>query len=175
MRNSGCVPGHSSSAAFHQSRGRGALLLVSVSPYAHLLEQTTGRLPTGSNTHTHYHIRTHATSRRLVGEWARNMRKRTGQRVIAPTVTWPQAHIHAVRHRCGTSAQSHRKHRTTHSSCSSLGDIHNFLTVILLWSLHLFTRRNTSRGASLYTGEECNTVVWEPCTILYCIITLCDN
>lgn len=53
MRNSGCVPGHSSSAAFHQSRGRGALLLVSVSPYAHLLEQTTGRLPTGSNTHTH--------------------------------------------------------------------------------------------------------------------------
>lgn len=50
MRNGGCVPGHSISAAFHQSRGRegcgvggaGAPLLVSVSPYAHLREQTTG-------------------------------------------------------------------------------------------------------------------------------------
>lgn len=46
MRNGGCVSGHSIRAAFHQ-RGPAA-----GSPHVDLLEQTTGRLPSGTHTHT---------------------------------------------------------------------------------------------------------------------------
>lgn len=49
MRNGGCVAGHSIHAAFHH-RGPAA-----VSPHVYLLEQTTGRLPTGSASRTHTH------------------------------------------------------------------------------------------------------------------------
>lgn len=88
--------------------------------------------------HTHYHIHTHAPSCRHVGEWTQT-HKLTGQRLITRIFTWLtvhiQTHIHTVTHQCGTSTPSHRKHRVTHSSCFPMGDIHNFLINIFLWSL----------------------------------------
>lgn len=77
MRNGGCVPGHSINAAFHQSSSRGALLLVSVSPYAHLQEQTTGRLPTGSHTITFVHTRLHVDIWESERSYARTTHART--------------------------------------------------------------------------------------------------
>lgn len=130
MRNGVCVPGHSISAASHQ-RGPAASLF----PYAHLLEQTTGRLPTGS--HTHYHIHTHM--RLHVDMWERERAQTQTHRPTADhmythmakcahTNTHTHIHTHTVK-------PWHHKHKTTHSSCSPLGDIHNFLIIIFLWSL----------------------------------------
>lgn len=136
MRNCGCVPGHSISAAFHQSRDRGALLLVSVSPYAHLQEQTTDRLPTGS--HTLSHSYTHSLMQTCGSErvHAQTHRPTTDNMYIhMAKCTHTNIHIHTVTHQYGMSTPSHHEHETVRSSYSLLGGIHNFLIIIFLWSL----------------------------------------
>lgn len=138
MRNGGCVPGHSISAAFHQSRGRGAPLLVSVFSIC-----TSSRTNNWQAAYRLTHTITFTHTRAFALTCGRaNVHKHTGQQLITCIFKWLNAHkhthIHTVTHQYGTSTPLHHKHLTTHSSCSPLGDIHNFLIIIFLWSLQAF-------------------------------------
>lgn len=91
MRNGGCVPGHSIRAAFHQ-RGPAA-----VSPYVYLLEQTTGRLPTGTHTHRHTIVLTHMLLH--LGIWDSNCAHAQMQR--------PETHIYITSINVHAGAHKH--------------------------------------------------------------------
>lgn len=166
MRNGGCVPGHSISAAFHQSRGRAAALLDSVFSIC-----TSSRTNNWQSAYRLTHTITFAHTRRNFVK--RSAHKRTSQLLI--TCIFTRLNVDTQSHAV-TSIWRRRKHETARSSCFPPGDIHNFQIRIFLWSLQAFsTSEHNKRGYTIH-NEVCITM-WAKWVFLpfYCIITLCDE
>lgn len=205
MRNGGCVPGHSINTAFHQSRGGEAPLLVSVSPYAHLTAQTTRSLATGSRALSYSytyaftrpcgweHIHTHGDTQTNTYTPAHNLKRTIYTRLNVHiqthyiyTFMWSYVNVGKHKHAhvppC-TRAHVHRDiaqahHHTvntTHSTCSPLGDIHNFHNTIFLWSLqaHSTSEHKIKKGLH-HTVKVKNSIKVSKvtCCLFFCLFFL---
>lgn len=155
MRNGGCVPGHSIRAAFHQWGP------AAVSPYVYLLEQTTGRLPTGTHTHihtqTHYRSYTHAPSFRHMGQ----------QLCMCTNAAAGDSHI-CHEYKCTLGRAKTRSHDAKRHILSGLSWV-TFITFSLsLAFFGLFWAHSTGEHNKRITIQtwQCNTI-WEKQRLLF--------